>query len=180
MAKMRKRVRGVMAVAVLCMLPGLVLADPGIDGRFDAGEYTHGYGVTFHLDGESSADVVGGQLWLRMETAAEGGNLRIAFVEPKTLVDNSYGDNAVGWPGDNHKFTHLLTSDNAQFIFKNSTANGGGTVLDVTLDYLHNDDGTFISGLDGNDGVVPPPVGSAADVVASATSLEYNLNNVAL
>ena len=108
------------------------------------------------------------------------GNLSVAFIQPKSLVDNSYGTNAVGWGsytqnGKNHKFTDLIGSDDAQFVFTDGL---GNTVLDITLDYLHGygsrkEDPPYASGgvVDGEGSV---NFGSASDILAVATSLQYN------
>lgn len=105
--------------------------------------------------------------------------------EPTSLVDNSYGNNAIGWVSKDHKFKNLTGSDRAQFKF---TDNQGNTMLDITLDYLEGTDTyvdkhgktkvdrnapPYVSGLTGRDksGVA---VGDESDVLDSATSLEYN------
>jgi len=172
--KKRKIVSAVTVIAVVCMLPGLVLADPDIDGKIAGGEYSAGYDLNFRLEGGGS--VGGGHLYYQL--GAGGDTVNLAFIQPKTLVDNSYGATAVGWgdyapSGKRHNFSDLLNSDKAQFIF--TTVGDPDTVLlDVTLDYLYADGSSYSSGLGSRDGKVE--VGDAADVLAAATSLDYNLN----
>ena len=113
-------------------------------------------------------------------------DLFVEFIHQKTVFDNSYGANAIGWgasahSGKNHKFQELIGSDDAQFVF---TDDDGNTVLDITVDYLHGfgykPDGKpdknlppFRSGgVTDGDGKVNS--GSKLDVLAAATSLQYN------
>ena len=56
----------------------------------------------------------------------------MAFIQPKTLVDNSYDDNSVGWGSSGRKLSQLQKSDGAQFVFKDVAEM---TVLDLTLEY---------------------------------------------
>ena len=112
----------------------------------------------------------------------------------------SIGANAIGWPegdgkkdggkkgggkkGGGHSFDKLLGSDHAQFSFDF----GGSTVLDFTLDYLHEDDSEtgnasgYDSGLSTTytgkyDGTKEPDLTGS---VTAATSLDYNINNLGL
>ena len=161
----------VMMLTLAVSLP--VIASPTVDGKFDPSEgYTTGYSVNFEIDNGATAS--GGQLWYYQD---ENDDIYIAFIQPKTLVDNSYGVNAIGWPGDNHSFKHLSTSDSAKFVLKSD----GNTVLDFTLDYLDGDKQIyqpFYSGLVDDSGDLlqnaAVSTGLESDVIAAATSLQYN------
>jgi len=160
-------------IMLTSLMPCPVFASPTVDGKFDPSEgYTTGYSVNFEIDNGATAS--GGQLWFDQD---ENDDVYIAFIQPKTLVDNSYGENAIGWPGDNHSFKHLATSDNAQFVLKSD----GDTVLDFTLDYLDGDrqvNQPYNSGLVDDSGALLQnaeiATGFNSDVIAAATSLQYN------
>jgi len=92
----------------------------------------------------------------------------IAFIQPVTLVDNSYGDNAIGWP-NGHTYKNLKDSDKAQFQIGDAS---GNLVLDFELDYLKEDTGSYVSE------VRNVRAGLAADVLEHSTSLVYNLSNI--
>jgi len=154
---------------------------PIIDGRLDPAEgYTSGHWLNLAVE-KSSTIVSGGQLWLHQDTGT--GNVSVAFVLPTALVDNTYGDGAVGWgkgvapSGKKHNFKDLLGSDKAQFTFTDAA---GNAVLDVILDYLSETSkgsGTYASlGVTGGDGDVL--TGSAAQVLDWGTSLDYNFNTL--
>jgi hypothetical protein len=156
----------------------LVSAAPLVDGRFDPTEgYTIGFSMDFEVEGGGTAS--GGELWLFQDET--NNDLFLAFIQPLTLVDNSYGLNAVGWGTKDHKFQDLVGSDKAQFSFTDSQ---GKVVLDIVVDYIHgfgvNDKGKqdknlppFESGgvTDGDGKVI---TGSESNVLEAATSLQYN------
>jgi len=153
---------------------------PIVDGRFDSDEsYTSGRWLNFAVE-RSDTIVSGGQLWLHQDPGT--GDVFVAFMQPLTLVDNTYGAGSIGWgddapSGKNHNFKDITGSDKAQFQF---TDNAGNTVLDVTLDYLSETSkgsGVYASlGVTGRDGNVN--VGSATDVLEWGTSLDYNFNTL--
>ena len=173
--------RAVLAVGGLAAI--LVTAEafgsPIMDGRFDPAEgYTSGQWL--HLTVErSDAIVPDGQLWLHQNAGT--GDVFVALTMPTVLVDNTYGDNSIGWgkdvapSGKNHNFKDLLGSDKAQFTF---TDGAGNIVLDVVFDYMSEvskGSGTYASlGVTGGDGEVQ--TGSAASVLNWGTSLDYNFN----
>jgi hypothetical protein len=160
------------------VVPSL-FAIPTVDGRFDASEgYTTGYSVNFEVEGGhgSIVNVGGGELWVTQD--AGSGDLFLAFIQPLSLVDNSYGDNAVGWgsnalSGKNHSFKDLTGSDDARFVFTNGL---GDIALDVVLDYAQYSDNGGVTSGSVTEGGGAVNVGSASDVVASMTSLGYNYN----
>jgi len=153
---------------------------PIVDGRFDSGEgYTSGIWLNFAVE-DTDTIVSGGNLWLHQDPGT--GDVFVAFMQPLTLVDNTYGAGSIGWgddapSGKNHNFKDITGSDKAQFQF---TDHAGNTVLDVTLDYLSETSkgsGIYASlGVTGGDGNVE--VGSAADVLEWGTSIDYNFNTL--
>ena len=60
------------------------------------------------------------------------GNVSVIYAQARGVNDNSYGVNAVGWPGG-HKFGDLVGSDQAVFEFKDKN---GNVVLGFDLDYI--------------------------------------------
>jgi len=171
------------AVGTLIVLSvaSLALADPIVDGRLDPAEgYTQGWFLDFAV--ERVADTVsGGQLWVHQDAGT--GDVTALFSQPLTLVDNTYGDNAIGWgkgvapSGKNHNFKDLAGSDKAQFVFTDGT---GSVVLDVVVDYISETSrgsGAYATlGVTGPDGQVN--TGDASDVLAVGTSLNYNFNTL--
>jgi len=173
--------RAVLAVTGLAAI--LVAAEacgaPIIDGRFDPAEgYTVGQWLNLAVE-KSDTIVPGGQLWLHQDAGT--GDVSVALALPTALVDNTYGDNTIGWgkgvapSGKNHNFEDLLGSDKAQFTF---TDGAGNTVLDVVVDYMSEvsgASGTYASlGVFGKEGNVR--TGSAANVLGWGTSLDHNFN----
>ena len=153
---------------------------PIVDGRFDSGEgYTSGIWLNFAVE-DTDTIVSGGNLWLHQDPGT--GDVFVAFMQPLTLVDNTYGAGSIGWgddapSGKNHNFKDLTGSDKAQFQV---TDHAGNTVLDVTLDYMSETSkgsGIYASlGVTGGDGNVE--VGSADDVLEWGTSIDYNFNTL--
>ena len=176
------------AALVLCffamtVIPIVATAAPTADGLFDPTEgYTFGRWVDFAVEIKDSptTTVSGGQLWLYED--ADSGNVCVAFIQPLTLVDNTYGTNAIGWgaaapSGKQHKFGDLKGSDKVEFLF---TDGDGNTVLNVEMDYLtetSKHSGVYESlGVSGGDGKVIS--GSASSVLEWGTSLDYNFNTL--
>lgn len=160
-----------LASLLTAMAAGPAVAAVTVDGRFDPAEGYTTFGVDFNVEGGGTAS--GGKLGIYEDLAT--GNVSVAFVQPLTLIDNSYGSNAIGWPGDNHKFNHLIGSDKAEFVFTDGADN---TVLEITMDYLHGfghkkEDPPFHSGgVTDGDGKVD--TGSAGDVLAAESSMGLN------
>ncbi|NQT40572.1 MAG: PEP-CTERM sorting domain-containing protein [Planctomycetes bacterium] len=178
----------VIVLGLLAAAPAGADTTPVVDGRFDLGEgYTMGAAVRFEVEagkpkkGEApppaGSNEVGGGLLAWYQDSATGA-LSVAFVLPRSLVDNSYGVNAIGWgkdvapSGKNHNFQDLLGSDDVQFVFRDTS---GNTLLDFTIDYLYVPDGgdpAFAADEIGGDGSVD--VGNASDILAAGSSLAYN------
>ena len=177
-------------------------ASPIADGQFGGTAEGYTRQIQILLDLESGpTGVQGAQLW--QSVAAGTGNVFVALVLPRTLVDNSYGDNAIGWgsPGSSgtkapkgkakgkkakgkkdgagkkgkggHSFRNLLGSDQAQFVFRDGN---GDVVLDFVLDYISEIAGGFASGgVTAGDGRVE--FGNRDQIVSFGTSLGFNLAN---
>lgn len=103
------------------------------------------------------------------------GDLTIVYDQFPAPNDNSYGVNAVGWPGG-HTFGNLTGSDKAGFQIKNPS---GTVVLSFNIDYLTAQTGTpsgyASKGPFGGDGSVVVGPLTAADLTWD-TSLARNLN----
>lgn len=169
---------GIVAVGVFLAVQVPAVANPDIDGRFDPNE---GYDIGYHVDVdiEGGGTVTGGQAWFKVDAQ---GDLHMALIMPTTVIDNSYGVNAIGWPGGNHRFTHLLNSDDARFLFKDTY---GNVVVDVGLDYLFETSSTvsgYDSGLAFDNENLSAYGGTVAlggaSVLDTATSLGYNFNDL--
>jgi len=164
---------------VLLVISAQSIAAPVVDGRLDPSEgYSSGNWVSFTVE-RSDIIVTDGQLWTYEDAAT--GDVSVYFRQPLTLVDNTYGDNAIGWgkntapSGKNHNFKDLKGSDKAEMSFTNAH---GETVLEITMDYISE---TFKGsgvygclGVIGGDGSVD--FGPAAGVQAVGSSLAYNFN----
>lgn len=164
-------------IVVSIMTVSITKATPVVDGTFDMAEgYTSGNYVC--LDIEKAGPISErGQLWFHQDTAH---NLYGSLVLPRTLVDNTYGDNSIGWgqnapSGKRHNFKDLKGSDSAQFRIYDGQ---GDIVLDFVLDYIssstHATSGYASGGVTYGEGKVQ--VGSDSDLLAWGSSLDYNLN----
>lgn len=152
-------------------------ASAAVDGQYTPGEYTNITQLFFRLDNGTTVQDPGTLAW-RVDSS---GNVFVAFVQPLSINDNTYGANAIGW-ADSKKGTHtfgdLTGSDRARFEFANAA---GQLVLSFDLDYLSKSSlgssGYASLGVTGGDGRMV--TGSAANVLQWGTSLDYNLNTVA-
>lgn len=172
-----QRMGAVVVFSFIVMFSASAFASPVVDGRYDGSEgYNIEHDVSFTVE-KSDLTVTGGKL--RMHQDAATGDVTLLFSLPLTLVDNTYGDNTIGWgkgvapSGKNHNFTDLIGSDKCQFVFTNGV---GDTVLDMTMDYMSAIGGGAYAcqGVTGSDGQVD--TGSASDVLAWGSSLAYNFN----
>ena len=110
---------------------------------------------------------------------AGGDGVYMVLAIDKDFVDNTYGTNAIGWPGG-HTFGNLVGSDHAQFYGYNA---GGTKVLDFKHDYItSNPSGTTrrrairMLGVLGGEGRMN--LGSAASIQEWGTSIDYSLNDL--
>ncbi len=165
-------------VSVVLAMSSTAAAAPIVDGRFDPAEgYTLGRWVDLDVPrAQAGADPA--QLWTYQDQ--DTFDVYACFVQPLTLVDNTYGETAIGWgpdapSGKHHNFEDLIRSDKARFVFTDSL---GNVALDATMDYLsqaHKKSGTYRSmGVTGGDGKVD--LGLADSVLEWGTSLGYNFN----
>jgi uncharacterized repeat protein (TIGR01451 family) len=123
--------------------------------------------------GGTNTTTPGGTLFVSVDA---NGDVTVRFDQSRENAnDNSYGVNAIGWPGD-HKFSNLTGSDQAEFQFKNAS---GNVVLRFKLDYLSAKSGTPSGfdtlGVSGGDGGLVS--GSASHILSFDTSLAQNLND---
>ena len=172
-------------VVALGSLPALANITPIIDGRFDPSEgYTKGLLVTLEVQGDKKSGNVpanNSMLWLFSDPVTS--DLFVNFTQPLTLIDNTYGNNAIGWgehvapSGKDHKFRSLKGSDKAQFTITDGAEN---VVFDFTMDYISDSDSApsgFASlCVTSKDGHVHS--GSADNLLAWGTSLDYNFNTL--
>ncbi|MCH2199670.1 MAG: T9SS type A sorting domain-containing protein [Flavobacteriales bacterium] len=105
----------------------------------------------------------------------EGPNtITLRTIYAKTFCDNTYGDNAIGWPG-NHSFGNLRGSDKLELALYNGN---GDLSLQFELDYI-DDEGQGPSGY-GTGGVSEGDgdmiVGNEAYILDVKTSLSENFN----
>ncbi len=103
------------------------------------------------------------------------GNYDVKLVIARSFNDNTYGSGVIGWPGNNHKFKHLTSSDYAQFKFKNGN---GQTVLQFNMDYLSQTSSvpscyTTLGHTGGDGGMIS---GNAAHILSYNSSLNRNFN----
>lgn len=168
------------AIALTASVASAGVVVPVVDGRFDSNEgYTSGHRVDFAVE-RSDAIVSGGELWTHQDAGT--GDVYVFFSQPLTLVDNTYGDNIIGWgpaapSGKRHNFKDLKESDKVQFVFTDGL---GNVVLDVEMDYIsETSEGSGIFrclGVTGSDGRVLQ--GSADSMLEWGSSLDYNFNTL--
>lgn len=183
------------SVSVVALSGPAATATAGIitDGRFDPNEgYQLGYSITLNTE---SGPITGGQLWFGRDDTAN----YLYVLLPKDFVDNSYGVNAIGWPGNKgHSFEDLLKSDSLGSSGKKGSAielslsSGDATFV---VDYLARDQttttvnkktvttitgyrsGGIATGPDAdlaeNEGAVIS--GDVSAILEIATSLEWNI-----
>jgi len=179
-----KKATVICAAVVLGVLTGSVNATPVIDGRLSSAEdYDEGYWVELNVGGGKKGTVLSdnAQLWMYQDTKT--GDLYVNFTQPVSLVDNSYGNTAIGWgrkvapSNKKHKFSHLINSDNARFTIFDNKQN---VLFDFSMDYFSKDrksSSKYSSqGVDGRDGKVYE--GSEDSLLEWATSLDYNFNEL--
>jgi hypothetical protein len=145
----------------------------GVDGTYNPADgYTNVVQLNFQLDNGKMVKDPGTLAW-RVDG---NGNVYVAFVQPLSINDNTYGTNSIGWGNTSHSFSNLVGSDKGHFDFKNGA---GQTVMSFDLDYisLNKTNGTYSSaGVTGGDGRIT--IGSASNVLQWGTSLGYNLNTL--
>lgn len=170
--KTDRKVKALVLTVVIAAMAAHALAAPTVDGRFTASEgYTTGNWVYFEVEGVKGNEkgdpgnifpAEPGQLWTYQQSATS--SLYAAIVLPKTLVDNSYGDNIVNWPKA-HKYDELKGSDDAEITIKDGL---GNELFSFTIDYL--EEGPFRA-------EVKDEPSSVTGKITAATSQVYNMVN---
>ncbi len=143
-----------------------------VDGIVEAA-YQFAGRVDLGGTGGTNADAPG-----NLFRAADAGVCYYAFVVDRTYNDNVYDSspdtpylNQDGWFGA-HFFNHLVTSDRADFQFTDPDT--GADVGFVSVDYLYQlTDGTWGAVTNAGDAS-----GTNLSVLAAASSMAYNLNEV--
>jgi hypothetical protein len=174
-----------LALALTCAVTSTASAVL-VDGVFNSNEgYTNVQSIMFQLDNGTMIKDPGTLAW----TVDGQGNVFVAFVQPLSINDNTYGTNSVGWVDKTgkpttHTFGNLTGSDKAVF----NLTNGAGQSFTYTLDYISQTSsapsGYASLGVNGGDGSVgggkkgSTGGGSATDVLKWGTSLDYNLNTL--
>ncbi len=117
------------------------------------------------------------------------GDLKATYIQSFSVNDNTYGTGVIGWPGNNHKFDHLRTSDQVEFRFVDRN---NKVVLDFRFDYLtattsatvpatgqvlSYPSGYGTKGPFGGDGAMVS--GNSNNIVWFSTSISENLNEAA-
>lgn len=178
-------------VVLLAYMVVELRAAPIVDGKFEG--LAEGYDLTLNLvfNLENSGEVHGGHVSFATDRSGSGDHF-MYYSMPRAYVDNTYGDNAVGWGKKGHTFDALLLSDkfgiNTPVQFNTLTSG----VVKVIIDYLAEEklgggpplgyrSGGVKQGEDAslikNDGSVVS--GDATGIKEVATSLEYNINRFA-
>ena len=116
-----------------------------------------------------------------------GGCVKVTYLQDFGINDNTYGTGAIGWPGNNHTFNHLVGSDKLDFRFLDKN---GANVLEFYVDTISSaasltrpDTGQVITypagygtlGPFGGDGSMV--AGTSTNIVSFTTSITQNLNN---
>jgi hypothetical protein len=165
-------------LTILCSVPAMVNAVPVVDGCFDPGEgYNHGAFVILEVEGvgQHTDDGV-----LRLYQDPLTNDLYVNFIQPLTLIDNTYGKNSIGWgddalSGKHHNFKDLIGSDSARFTITNGADN---IVFDFKFDYISTSytapSGYASLGVTGGDGDIY--LGIPDQLLDWGTSLDYNFN----
>lgn len=178
-----KKILAAVILSTLCA--GHVYGAPDIDGILDPSEgYTVGFYLDINVERAGYADDRG-EIWLYQDL--ESRDIYAALKLPVTLVDNSYGDNSIGWgddaaSGKHHNFKDLTGSDGAEFELFN---NHGESVLHFEIDYFSEGHGGYFSEISGAD---EGKKGKKDDddlanlefVTDFATSMDYNFNTLNL
>ena len=182
---LKARTFGALCSLTLCFAAVPPASAVIVDGIFDPNEgYTNVQSLMFALDNGTVVKDPGTVAW----SLDAQGNLFVAFVQPLSINDNTYGINSVGWSsgkkGGSHTFSNLTGSDRAQF----NLTNGAGQSLIFNLDYISQSasapSGFASLGVNGGDGSIGGgKKGSTsgltldpANILKWGTSLDYNLN----
>jgi len=165
--------RLMIATAVASTL--IASASASVDGTYNPADgYTNVQSLYFRLDNGNVVHDPGTLAW-RVDAS---GNVFVAYVQPLSINDNTYGTGSIGWGSKTHTMNDLTGSDKAHFDFTNGA---GQAVLSFNLDYISvvqvNHVNTFRSlGVTGGDGSIS--LGNASSLLQWNTSLAYNMNTL--
>jgi hypothetical protein len=119
--------------------------------------------------GSRNPNVGASQTWV----SNANGSMTLRTTLSQSFNDNSYGANQIGWPGRNHKFDHLVTSDMVQLALFDKT---GARKMEFKLDYFSASTASATGwqslGTWGGDGAMI--LGSQAHVLSADSSLAMN------
>lgn len=119
--------------------------------------------------GSRNPNVGASQTWV----SNANGTMTLRTTLSQSFNDNTYGANQVGWPGRNHKFSHLVTSDMVQLALFDKN---GARKMEFKLDYFSastaSPTGWQSLGTWGGDGAMI--LGSQAHIVSADSSLAVN------
>ena len=119
--------------------------------------------------GSRNPNVGASQTWV----SNSNGTMTLRPTLSQSFNDNSYGANQIGWPGRNHKFNHLVTSDMVQLALFDKN---GARKMEFKLDYFSastaSPTGWQSLGTWGGDGAMI--LGSQAHIKSADSSLAMN------
>ena len=166
--------RLLLAASLLLLAGHPTMASPVADGRFDP---TEGYTSvkTVMYDG-GPKELAPGRLWTYIDPVT--GSLSVAFLQPRILVDNTYGANlSPQWGTTNRPFDKVVGSDGAKFIITDAS---GKDLLKLEIDYIEDvgkdalGNVLYASEIKKTD---PKNLTPAPEV---GTSLDYNFNTLGI
>lgn len=104
------------------------------------------------------------------------GTITLRTTLSTSFNDNTYGATQIGWPGNNHKFSHLVTSDMVQLALYDGA---GAKKMEFRLDYFSASTGTpsgyeSLGTWGGDGGMVS---GDGTTIVSADSSLAANFRN---
>lgn len=160
------------ATALTVATAGTLHAAPLIDGHIDAGEYANSFTQNYTIDANGHP-TQNGNATVYWKQDSSTNDLSIGVVLDPSLVDNSYGANAVGYDNTitgtgGHPFSDLTGSDKAEFSF----VDANGAAFGFTMDYLDKNGSTYQATATSGEGS-----GGAGIVTESNSSMTYNFNN---
>ncbi len=136
---MKNLILALISFCLIGLMASTGFAAPFVDGLIGVDEYVTStsidYTVAHGKDANKNPIVRAGAFDLYYDQASSN-NVTFAFALPTDLVDNSYGDNRIGWGAKGHSFKDLLESDGVTFVY-NSV--GGGS-QEFTIDYVAGND----------------------------------------
>lgn len=106
----------------------------------------------------------------------DGDEITALVVFSRDFTDNTYGVNAIGWPGaKGHTFEMLVKSDHAELSLLDGA---GNTVIQAKIELLSASASSAYGyaslGVDGGDGALLK--GNRSDIVSTGSSLDDNFN----